>query len=250
VLVPYLLDVRLPGGYYSAGRRLLADWDFRQDADSAAAAYYNVVWRNLLELAFEDELKGDVRPDGGQRWFAVVEELLERSGDEFWDDQDTEETDENRDDILQQALRDARDDLTALQSPNPDEWTWGDLHELELRSSTLGESGIGAVERLFNRSGWEVGGGGAIVNATYWDAREGFEVVAAPSMRMVVSLADLDDSRWINLTGVSGHAFNDHYTDQTDLWVEGKTLPWVFSREEVQVAGVETLILEPGDSPS
>ena len=54
-------------------------------------------------------------------------------------------------------------------------------------------------------------------------------MIAAPSMRMVVSLADFDDSRWINLTGVSGHAFNDHYTDQTDLWVDGETLPWAFS---------------------
>jgi penicillin amidase len=142
-------------------------------------------------------------------------------------------------------MRDARDDLTSLQSPNPDEWTWGGLHELELRSSTLGESGIGAVERLFNRGGWEVGGGGAIVDATSWDAREGFEVVAAPSMRMVISLADLDDSRWINLTGVSGHAFSDHYTDQTDLWVDGETLPWAFSREDVESAGEDTLTLEP-----
>ena len=45
-------------------------------------------------------------------------------------------------------------------------------------------------------------------------------------MRMVVSLADFDDSRWINLTGVSGHPFSPHYTDQTDLWVAGETLPW------------------------
>ena len=44
-----------------------------------------------------------------------------------------------------------------------------------------------------------------------------YDVTAAPSMRMVVSLADFDDSRWINLTGVSGHAFDRHYTDQTDL---------------------------------
>ena len=49
-------------------------------------------------------------------------------------------------------------------------------------------------------------------------------------MRMVVSLGDLDDSRWINLTGVSGHAFDDHYTDQTDLWAKGETLPWPFTR--------------------
>ena len=48
-------------------------------------------------------------------------------------------------------------------------------------------------------------------------------------MRMVVSLADLDDSRWINLTGVSGHPASSHYTDQTDLYVDGQTLPWAFT---------------------
>jgi penicillin amidase len=229
---------------------LLGDWDFRQDSDSAAAAYYNVVWRDLLDLTFTDELTGDLRPDGGSRWMGVMEELLQDPRNEFWDDQETEDDAERRDDIIRKAMRDARDDLTSLQSPNPDEWTWGGLHELELRSSTLGESGIGAVERLFNRGGWEVGGGGAIVDATSWDAREGFEVVAAPSMRMVVSLADLDDSRWINLTGVSGHAFNDHYTDQTDLWVDGETLPWAFSREDVESAGEDTLTLEPADEDS
>ena len=47
-------------------------------------------------------------------------------------------------------------------------------------------------------------------------------------MRMVVSLDDLDDSRWINLTGVSGHAFHRHYTDQTDLWVARRDPPWAF----------------------
>ena len=250
VLVPYLLDASLPRGYFSAGQRLLDDWDLRQDADSAAAAYYNVVWRNLLDLTFTDELTGDLRPDGGQRWMAVMEELLQDPRNEFWDDQESEEDEERRDDIIRQAMRDARDDLTSLQSPNPDEWTWGGLHELELRSSTLGESGIAAVERLFNRGGWEVGGGGAIVDATSWDAREGFEVVAAPSMRMVVSMADLDDSRWINLSGVSGHAFNDHYTDQTDLWVEGETLPWAFSPDDVEAAGEDTLTLEPADEGS
>ncbi len=50
-------------------------------------------------------------------------------------------------------------------------------------------------------------------------------------MRMVVSLADLDKSRWVNLTGVSGHAFDPHYVDQTKLWVDGETLPWVAGRE-------------------
>ena len=56
---------------------LLRDWDFEQAADSAAAAYYNVVWRNLLDLTFHDELPEDVWPDGGQRWLAVMTRLLD-----------------------------------------------------------------------------------------------------------------------------------------------------------------------------
>jgi penicillin amidase len=65
-------------------------------------------------------------------------------------------------------------------------------------------------------------------------------------MRMVVSLADLDDSRWINLTGASGHAFNKHYVDQTDLWVEGDTLPWHFSRSRIVGEGsADVLTLVP-----
>jgi penicillin amidase len=248
VLVPHLLRLPLAGRYDDDGQRLLADWDSSQPADgpqSAAAAYFNAVWRRLLELTFHDDLPEAQWPDGGQRWMAVVTDLLERPNDRFWDDVTTDDAIERRDDVLRAALVEARDDLTRLISPDPGEWTWGALHELRLESSTLGRSGIGAVERLFNRDGWEAAGGGSIVNATYWDAREGFEVVNAPSMRMVVSLDDLDDSRWVNLTGVSGHAFHPHYTDQTDLMVRGETLPWVFSRDAVDEAGEDVLRLVP-----
>ena len=67
-------------------------------------------------------------------------------------------------------------------------------------------------------------------------------------MRMVVSLADLDDSRWISMTGVSGHPASDHYVDQTDLWVEGETLPWPFTRAAVDDAERDTLTLVPTDA--
>lgn len=245
VLTPYLLDVHAGDDYYDDGQELLEGWDFRQPADSAAAAYFNVVWRELLQLTFGDELtETAIAPDGSDRWFAVVAELLERPGDGWWDDVETEEH-ERRDDVLAAALRAARDVLTSMQSPNAEEWTWGRLHRLQLRSSTLGESGIAVVERLFNRGPWDQPGGGSLVNATGWDAREGFTVATAPSMRMVVPMDDLDNARWISLTGVSGHAFHPHYTDQTDLWARGETLPWLFSRSAVEEAGEDVLTLVP-----
>jgi len=249
LLVPYLLDVEEPGSqYYRDGQDLMRQWDFTQPADSAPAAYYNAVWKALLRLTFHDELRELLWPEGGQRWFAVVDGLLRDPAATWWDDKSTEQQTETRDDILGQAMRDARDDLTAGLALDPDDWTWGDLHQLDLRTATLGESGIGVLEWIENREGYEVGGGSSTIDATGWDAAEGYQVTSSPSMRMVVSLADLDDSRWVSMTGVSGHPGSGHYVDQTDLWVAGQTLPWAFTRGAVTEAGDETLMLLPGGS--
>ena len=243
-LTPYLLDLDLPRGYYSGGQRLLADWDLRQDAESGAAAYFNVVWSNVLRLTFHDDLPEELWPDGGDRWVAVTERLLREPAASWWDDTTTSAV-ETRDDVLAAAMLAARDELTRLQARDPDAWSWGTLHRLELRSQTLGESGVAPVEWLVNRGPWRVAGGSAAVDATSWDAALGYGVTSAPSMRMVVSLGDLDDSRWINLTGVSGHPFDAHYTDQTDLWAAGETLPWPSSRAAVEEAAEDTLTLSP-----
>ena len=64
-------------------------------------------------------------------------------------------------------------------------------------------------------------------------------------MRMVVSLADLDDSRWVDLTGVSGHAFHAHYTDQTDLLVAGAYAALALRRDAVEAAAEDRLVLVP-----
>ncbi|MCW2837298.1 MAG: penicillin acylase family protein, partial [Marmoricola sp.] len=245
VLVPYLMRQLLTSSYYSDGQRLLLDWDFTQPADSAAAAYFNVVWSNVLRLTFHDQLPQTLWPDGEERWMAVVSNLLRQPNSQWWDDASTEGVVEDRDMILSQAMIDARDDLTRTVALSPERWQWGRLHRLELENQSLGKSGIGIVEAIFNRGPFEVGGGSAAVDATNWDATQGYAVTSAPSMRMVVDLDDLDRSRWINLTGASGHAASGHYRDQTPLWVKGDTLPWTFGRDAVRKAGEDRLVLEP-----
>jgi penicillin amidase len=247
VLVPYLLDVDPGGGYYSGGQRILEDWDYTQPVDSAPAAYFNAVWRNLLRLTFDDQLPTAVAENvrGGDRWFEVVRGLLETPNSPWWDDLETEDVREGRDDILRQAMRDARDELVRLQSRRVDGWTWGHQHTLTLEHQTVGQSDVGMVAGLVNRGPWQLPGGTAVVNANGWNAAEGYEVIWAPSMRMVVSLGDLDESRWVNQTGASGHAFSGHYTDQTELWARGESRAWPFGRETVEEATVDRLTLTP-----
>ncbi|GMA86309.1 hypothetical protein GCM10025868_15590 [Angustibacter aerolatus] len=84
-----------------------------------------------------------------------------------------------------------------------------------LHHPVLGGSGVPApVRSLVNLDGVAVGGGTGLVDATGWDAASGYQVVAGPSMRMVVDVGRFDDSTWVNLTGASGHPFDAHYDDQ------------------------------------
>ncbi|RAD02823.1 penicillin acylase family protein, partial [Burkholderia multivorans] len=66
-----------------------------------------------------------------------------------------------------------------------------------------------------------------------------------PSMRQIIDLADFDDSRWINLTGASGHAFHPNYADQTEDWAANRTRPWAYSPQAVRESTVDTLVLTP-----
>jgi penicillin amidase len=122
------------------------------------------------------------------------------------------------------------------------------VHVLDMRHSTLGASGVPPVERLFNREPVQVGGGGAILNANAWKPTNGYQVDWVPSMRIISDPSNWDASRWINLTGNSGHAFSPHYTDQAERWSSGDTIPMRWSDEAVRAAATDHLVLTPGGS--
>ncbi|MBE4739858.1 penicillin acylase family protein [Streptomyces caniscabiei] len=282
LLVPLLLKIDVGDKHVREAQKLLEGWDYTQDADSAAAAYFNSVWRNILKLAFGDKLPKELRvegqclsvepvdstgpadedqqvrecgrrdadqaqPDGGDRWFEVVRRLVDDQDNAWWSTPKTRnlKAADTRDELFKRAMRDARWELTAKLGKDIDSWSWGRLHRLFLKNQTLGTAGPGFLQYMLNRGPWKLGGGEATVNATGWNAAGGYEVVWVPSMRMVVNLGDLDKSKWINLTGASGHAYNAHYTDQTDKWVKGELLTWSFSDKAVQDGTSDTLLLKP-----
>ncbi len=249
-LVHYLLGVSLDDPFTGEARDLLRDWDFTNPADdsaeAAAAAYYNAVWSNLLRLTFNDEMPADLQAEGGSASMETVSVLLDKPQSLWWDNRQTPGVVEGRDEILRQALTDARLELTRELGKDPSSWEWGKLHQLTLRHPVLGGDGVPApVRAAFNRGSYEMPGGSAIVDANGWNAAEGYGVDWAPSMRMVVDLGDLDSSTWVDETGVSGHAYDDHYDDQVDAWVNGETFPWPFSEKAVRGAAEDTLTLAP-----
>jgi penicillin G amidase len=234
-LVPILLKIKVPDPWVVEGQRTLVGWDYAATKDSAAAAYFNVICHNIFKLTFRDELpEEDLWPTGGDRWYAVLAILIKQAANPWWDDVRTPDKIETRDDILLAAMTNARKEITSLMARDTDQWQWGKLHKVRLQNPTLGKSGISPIENLFHRGQYQVGGGPAVVNAMAFDDRRGYAVTAAPAMRMLIDLGDLDASRWVNQSGISGHAFHRHYDDQTELWINQRLWPFVSSRGAVE----------------
>ncbi|MFT4259702.1 penicillin acylase family protein [Microbacterium sp.] len=241
-LASALRDIEVSGQGAQDAVALLEDWDAQNTASSAAAAYANVLWSNLVQNLFAE--REQPLPITGQgRLFTVVGTLLDDPSDPLWTNASIGVA--GRDEMLAASAEEAYDELAALQGTNPHAWNWGSLHALSLTSSTFGSSGIAPIEWLFNRGPYPVSGGASVVNATGWRIGASYETTTVPSMRMVVDLADFDASTWIHLTGASGHAFHAHYTDQAADWASGVQRAWPFSTEAVDAAAVDVLVLRP-----
>lgn len=241
-LAPLLAELPLVGDARKA-QALLHGWDYSDDVDSAASAFFNMTWKHLLTAMFADKLPAGTEPGGGDRWFGVVGALLGQPDSPWWNNDALGI--QGRDSMLAYAAEQAWAEGSERMGSDPKKWEWGELHTLELTNASFGESGIAPIEWLFNRGPYPVAGGSSVVNAVGWNAATGYTVNWVPSMRMVVSLEDFDDSTWINLTGASGHAFNPHYDDQRPLWQENKTRPWSFTPDAVRTASQDILRLMP-----
>jgi penicillin amidase len=152
-----------------------------------------------------------------------------------------------RDTSLLQPLLEAVSCQTCIDQFGEDisQWKWGDIHLATFRNGTLGNSGIGLIEDLFNRGPFSTGGGESIVNATYWAVGESFEIQWLPSEREIVDLSDLDNSLATHTTGQSGHAYHPHYIDMAPLWAAINYAPLWWDKESIINDSEGHLILVP-----
>ncbi len=223
-LVPLLQSITVDTPRLQAAQKLLQDWNLQLGMTSSAAALFEVFWKHLLADTFHDQLPEKYFPNGGDRWYAVVANLVKQPNSSWWDNRNTPKV-ENRDQILQKSFTEAVDELERIQSKDPKNWNWGKLHTITFRNATLGKSGVAPIEALFNRGAFTTAGNGETVNANRWRANKSFEVTDIPSLRMIVDLGNLDNSVAIHTPGQSGHAFHSHYNDMVDPWRQIEYLP-------------------------
>lgn len=227
--------------YVQRALHLMLDWNGQNDADSAAAAFANVLWEQVSRRLVAGAA-ADVPRDDQSRLALVFDRLLDEPESDWWQ-RDADGGASSQEELLGLAAQDALAEISRLQGSDPSGWNWGELHAITLTSGTFGESGIAPIEALFNRGPYPVGGGSGVVNATGWELGSDYATTNVPSMRMVIDLSDWDASSWHHLSGASGHAFHPNYADQTRGWASGEQYRWAYSPEAVRATTADELRL-------
>src|SRR5262245_14524035 len=153
--------------------------------DSPQAALYAEFWVRLIDNLFNDQLEG-IRMAGGdgrQMWATYL--LMQKPDDVWWDDVNTRDMTETRDDILIRSFREAYDATVKALGADRSKWKWGSLHTTTFVSNPLGVSGIDLIESIVNRGPVATSGSIDAVNATSWSAASGnFGARSGPSERV------------------------------------------------------------------
>jgi penicillin G amidase len=204
--------------------RILSAWDLRVAADSAGAALYEAFYAKMVENTFRDALGADLFEEATRSsrllWNAM-DRAIERGDSHFFENAATGRR-ETLDEVAARSLRDAMALLRHRLGNAPATWSWGRLHRVTF------EHPFGSrryLRRWFNIGPRPMPGDGRTVLKGEFRHGADFAALVGPSMRHVVPLGDRAAARSVTPPGQSGHFFERHYRDQTDLWLSGKTRP-------------------------
>lgn len=211
----------------------LARWDKVVSKDSSEAALYEV-WLSRIPEAFVARQPEKARP----LLKSVVEREsllpLLRNPTPRWFGEDPRA---GRDAVLVESLRQAVAETFRLLGDDPAKWRWGALHRTGFKHPLAALD-----EKRFGLPVFEMGGDGSTVHVTTGGA---FDVSHGASFREILDVADWDRSVATSVPGQSGQPGSPHYGDLLPLWAEGRYFPLLFSREKIEAASKERLVLEP-----
>lgn len=199
--------------------RILADWDYFNDADKIAPSMFKEWWGILFKAIWDDEFKPDefaVKLPSRPR---TVQLMLESRDAKWFDNIETPEV-ETLAGLVVSSYKNAVAKLYDKFGKPDSSWEWANYKGTE----------VAHLAKLpgFSSGKLPVGGDRRIVMAT--------GKTHGPSWRMVVSLEPQVKAWGIYPGGQSGNPGSLHYDDFMDDWVEGEL--------------AELLFLKPGDGPN
>ena len=244
-IAPVMARALLAHADTKAMGQILAEWDFSDHPDKTAPTVFHSVYREFALLVYADDLGEELARTMLKNWYFWQERLQKmvlRGTSSWFDDINTHNRKETRDDLFYQAALNAAAYLDAHLGTDPDKWVWGKLHRQEF-VSPIRRSGVGRL--LLGGGSHPAGGSADTLLRGIYEFNAPYHVTISASLRMVADLADPDKILAVLPGGVTGRQFHPHTTDQIVSFMDGTKMYWWFSDNAIKAHTQHTLTLNP-----
>lgn len=234
-VLPILLDIlktcKVPDKF-SGIIPILQNWDFHMTKQSVAATIYKVWFLKLQQVILTPIIGEEIlKPFLGSISFELIRlfKLYDNKPAEFKK-------------LLLNTFHLTIEFLAKNISKDHNKWKWGNIHKLTLVHPF---SLANAEAKVLNIGPYKIGGDRNTLNNAYSDPLNPFDTLVGPSFRQIHDMSDWDKSICIIPGGQSGLPFHKHYNDLIKLYVKGKYIPMLFTKQTISKNLEGILILQP-----
>ena len=233
---------------------LLRSWDQHLSTETTAGTIYEVVryhlvrnllvpvlgkefTSHLLGIAFNPILLTDHEFFGYDT--VSLLRMLETK-DSWWVTQAG-----GKDQLLENSFKSAGDWLKEQLGPSMTEWKWGRLHQLTFAHALGAQK---PLDKIFNRGPVPIAGDTDTPLQSAMNPGDPYDnKLWSPSVRFIMDMSDLANSKVITPVGQSGQLGSRHYDDFIEPFMTGQYHPMLWKREDIEANLEGKLTLNPRD---
>ncbi len=229
-------------------RALLFQWNGDMQPGSAGAALFETLALECTDRIFRDEMGDSLFASFKKLPSLHARFLANVFGDPlspWWDDVRTAGAAETAAEVLKTGLKTSSEKLAALWGDDMAKWSWAGLHTLTFHHP-LDSAPLAGM--LFRHGPYAVGGSATTLFSSDVDAASPFKAAACVSAKMVLDLADWDNSASVQPPGQGGQIMDMHQQDQIEPYLQNQYHFMVWDSLKMRQTGTDMLELLPGDA--
>ena len=227
----------------SKALNLLADWNGEMNEHMPEPLIYSAWISKFQKLIIQDEL-GRLTQKFNQVDPIFLERVLRNIDNaSTWCDIVPSSEVETCNQIAEESLILAIEELSNKYGNNLENWQWGEAHIANHKHEVFGA--IPIINWLSNIKQSTSGGDDTLMRAkTKNYGQNPFENVHSAGFRMIVDFSDLESSLYIISTGQSGHLLSNQYDNLANLWKRGEYIPMVLDPDLARAGSLGSIILK------
>ena len=220
-------------------------WDGSSGRSGVGVTIYNQLLYFILQNTMLDELGKEnfEKTVGSMLVRSSLEKLLTDKNSPWWDNINTPEKKETREEIFTASLKQTIDALTKQFGEDVNGWQWGKVHTLT-HVHPIGQKK--PFDKIFNVGPFAKAGSNEVIDQEEFDynADGVYPVKGGPAMRLLLDFGDPGHALSIIPTGQSGNIMSPHYADQAEMFVNGEYRVQFMDMSELKKKQVLKLVPE------